>query len=38
MRELSINLRNRGSSDKPLQWKYAAPETNGARLLKLLCN
>ncbi|WP_076858180.1 hypothetical protein [Bradyrhizobium mercantei] len=37
MRELSIQVRGRGSHNKPLDWKFVAPETNGTRLLKMLC-
>jgi hypothetical protein len=40
-RELSIYVRDlngkEGFSKKPSDWRYAAPETNGARLLKILC-
>ena len=39
LRELSITFINdrSGSSDNPRDWKYVAPETNGATLLKILC-
>jgi hypothetical protein len=41
MRELSIQVRDLNGkerfSDKPTDWKYVAPETNAARLLKILC-
>ena len=42
MRELSIYVQvegksKSGSSDKPHDWKYSSPESNGARLLKILC-
>ena len=40
MRELSIYIQTdgkSGSSDKPHDWKYSSPESNGARLLKILC-
>jgi len=40
IRELSVSLKIKGrsgQSDKPYAWRYAAPETNGARLLSLLC-
>lgn len=40
LRELSISVRVEdkfGSRDRPEDWKYVAPETNGARMLKILC-
>jgi hypothetical protein len=40
IRELSVFFQysgKTGSSDTPRKWQYVAPETNGARLLKLLC-
>jgi hypothetical protein len=40
LRELSIdvNINGRiGSKNTPSEWKYVAPEGNGAALLKLLC-
>jgi hypothetical protein len=41
MRELSISIHTTdgksGSTDEPTNWKYVAPETNGMRLLQLLC-
>ena len=40
IRELSIALKIKGrggQSDKPYSWRHVAPETNGARLLSLLC-
>src|SRR5262245_7665524 len=40
IRELSIHIEAKGkvgSSDTPKDWQYVAPETNGARLLKILC-
>ena len=39
-KELSIDIQVQGKSGKinsPGQWQYAAPETNGAALLKILC-
>ena len=41
LRELSIHIEQDGkvgSFDKAREWHYAPPETNGAALLKLLCN
>lgn len=41
MRELSISIRKNGkvqSSEGSPHWKYAPPETNGDRLLKILCS
>jgi hypothetical protein len=38
LRELTVKFGDRGGSNKPLEWKYIAPETNGARLFKMLCN
>jgi hypothetical protein len=41
MRELSIDIQVQGKSaniNLPREWQYAAPETNGAALLKLLCS
>jgi hypothetical protein len=38
LRELSISTRNGNASNKARSWSYAAPETNGDRLLKLLCH
>ena len=40
LRELSIFIQaggKSGSRDKPSEWKYVSPETNGTRLLKILC-
>ena len=40
LRELSLTFIENdrsGSSDKPRDWKYVAPETNGATLHKILC-
>ena len=40
LRELSITFIENdksGSSDKPRDWKYVAPETNGTTLLQILC-
>jgi hypothetical protein len=40
LRELSIDLNvdgRIGSRNKPSDWKYVSPETNGAALLKILC-
>jgi hypothetical protein len=40
LRELSIYFEadgRTGSIDKPTAWKHVSPETNGARLSKLLC-
>ena len=40
LRELSISIRANGkfgSRNEPGKWSYVAPETNGARLLKILC-
>jgi hypothetical protein len=41
MQQLSISVRNKngkyGYLDKPDGWKYNSPETNGARLQKILC-
>jgi hypothetical protein len=36
LRELSIEVRS-GSRNSASEWKYIAPETNGARLQKILC-
>jgi len=41
IRELTVSLRvdgKSGSTDKPSDWKHVAPETNGNRLLKILCS
>jgi hypothetical protein len=40
VRELSISVKVNGKigfSDKPSAWRYVGPETNGARLLRMLC-
>jgi hypothetical protein len=41
LRELSIYIQaadgKSGSRDKPREWQYVSPETNGTRLLKLVC-
>jgi hypothetical protein len=40
LRELSLHVQANGKegfSNKPSDWKYVAPETNGARLLTILC-
>jgi hypothetical protein len=37
LRELSISIRNHGTGNNVRSWTHAAPETNGDRLLKLLC-
>jgi hypothetical protein len=40
IRELSSYIEAKGkvgSSDTPKEWQHVAPETNGARLLKILC-
>src|SRR5262245_9935589 len=40
LRELSMYVRANGKEgfkNKPSDWKYVAPETNGARLLTILC-
>jgi hypothetical protein len=37
IRELSINIRGKGSSDQPRAWKHISPEGNGWRLSKLIC-
>ena len=40
VRELSISIHQDGklgSKHEPSQWKYVPPETNGARLLALVC-
>jgi hypothetical protein len=40
IRELSIYVEvdgKTGSIDKPSDWRHVSPETNGARLLKILC-
>lgn len=37
LRELSIWVRDKGSSDRERPWTHAAPETNGGRLVRLLC-
>lgn len=40
LRELSIDVQVQGKSAKinlPREWQYAAPETNGSALLKILC-
>jgi hypothetical protein len=40
MRELSLRIETNGqygSSDTPSAWKFVPPESNGARLIKLLC-
>jgi hypothetical protein len=40
LRELSIDIQVQGKSARinlPREWQYAAPETNGAALLKILC-
>lgn len=39
-RELSISIRSNGKSsfqENPSQWHFVPPESNGSRLLKLLC-
>jgi hypothetical protein len=36
LHELSLNIHNR-SADTAAPWSYAAPKTNGDRLLKLMC-
>jgi hypothetical protein len=41
LRELSIDVQVQGKSARinlPREWQYAAPETNGAALLKILCS
>jgi hypothetical protein len=40
IRALSVYIETKGkvgSSDKTADWEHVAPETNGARLLKILC-
>jgi hypothetical protein len=40
MRPLSTRVRIKGKDrfdDKPSDWKYVAPDSSGARLLKILC-
>jgi hypothetical protein len=40
LRELSIQIASNGRSgyrDRPSEWKHIVPETNGARLIKILC-
>src|ERR1700739_2510234 len=41
LRELSVDIVDvggrSGSSNKASEWKYIAPETNGTRLMKILC-
>jgi hypothetical protein len=40
LRELSIYIRAGGKDgfvDRPSEWKYASPETNSTRLVKILC-
>jgi hypothetical protein len=40
LRELSISIQENnksGTSDKPSNWRYVSPETNGATLLQILC-
>jgi hypothetical protein len=40
LRELSIHIQAKDksfSSDTPKEWQRVAPETNAARLLKILC-
>lgn len=40
LRELSIYIvadGRSGSVERPSEWKYVSPETNGTRLLNILC-